>query len=60
MLFSENEMLSMAKSVSPAISAGIAAADAERLRTVLAAQRSQATGDAGPGDGGAYTRSTCP
>jgi hypothetical protein len=43
-----------------AISTGMPAADAERLRALLAAQRKQAAGDGGPGDGGAYTQSNCP
>lgn len=44
-----------------AISTGMKAADAERLRALLAAQRSTATADGGgAGDGGTYTRGTCP
>lgn len=44
-----------------AISTGMKAADAERLRALLAAQRATATVDGGgAGDGGLYTQSTCP
>ncbi|HSO39303.1 MAG TPA: hypothetical protein VLT33_42545 [Labilithrix sp.] len=44
-----------------AISTGMPAADAERLRALLAAQRATAAADGGgPGDGGTYTQSTCP
>ena len=44
-----------------ALSTGMKAEDAERLRLLLAAQRSTATVDGGgAGDGGTYTQSTCP
>lgn len=39
-----------------ALSTGMPTADADRLKTLIAAEKSKAAGDAGPG----YTKSTCP